>query len=103
MTGSFLAAMLLGTKPAINVSMVDKTIKMNALVMVNTAKLLTPTNLLMIKFTGMFKRRANPMPNIPEPKPIKIVSALNILEISFLRAPKLLMIPISFVLSTTET
>ena len=42
------------------------------------------------------------IPIKPEVIPIIKVSGLNTLEISFLRAPKLLKIPISFVLSKTE-
>ena len=42
------------------------------------------------------------MPSAPETKPSISVSALNILETSFLEAPILLNTPISLVLSSTE-
>lgn len=52
---------------------------------------------------GIISMYAIKIPISPAVNPMSNVSALNILDMSFLRAPKLLIIPISFVLSTTDT
>ena len=52
-------------------------------------------------FAGMHSNKVTTMPSAPEPKPSISVSALNILETSFLEAPILLNTPISLVLSST--
>ena len=57
------------------------------------------TNWLM----GIVRSAAIPIPNTPELKPNSPASALKMREISFLRLPRARKIPISFVLSTTET
>ena len=61
----------------------------------------TPAKLFIIILIGMFNKTVINMPSNPADKPIISVSALNTLETSFLDAPILLSMPISFVLSRT--
>ena len=102
-TGSLLAAILLGNNPAINVSSVDNTIKNKALVTGSDANPGTSIKFSTIRLIGIFNKNETIIPNIPAVNPISKVSALKILDISFFLAPKLLIIPISLVLSTTDT
>ena len=53
-------------------------------------------------FAGMHSNKVTTMPSAPETKPSISVSALNILETSFLEAPILLNTPISLVLYSTQ-
>jgi len=73
------------------------------LVISNSAKSGVPIKFSTMILIGKFKMNATMTPKIPDASPMSNVSALKILEISFLRAPKLRMMPISLVLSTTET
>jgi hypothetical protein len=57
----------------------------------------------MIKFIGTDKIYVSIIPIAPAVNPIMRASALNTLDISFLRAPTLRNMPISFVRSMTDT
>src|SRR3954470_15038271 len=57
----------------------------------------------MMALIGISNKIERPTPMIPAVNPMIIVSALNTLEMSFLRAPTLRRIPISLVRSMTET
>ena len=69
--------------------------------MLNKATLLNLVAFFITMLIGNVKRYAILPPIMPDTNPIIQVSALNTLEISLLRAPKLLKIPISLVLSKT--
>ncbi len=101
-TGSFLLAIFAGIKPAITVSSMLIT---TSIIPPAIGKLANPemsVTAFMIIFIGIFKISVTIIPNRPAPKPTMNVSALNTLDMSFLDAPILLKIPISFVLSRTE-
>ena len=68
----------------------------------NLAMDFTPAKLLMIILIGIFNSTVSKIPNNPAQAPIIKVSALNTHEISFLEAPILLKMPISFFLSSTD-
>ena len=59
--------------------------------------------LAIVLLIGTDKSIVTTTPTVPEINPINPASAIKILVISFLRAPIARRIPISFVLSTTDT
>ena len=101
-TGSFLDAIFAGISPAVIVRKTLIKIRMTAPLIGKLASPLTPDKFSIIEFAGMISNAEIPIPNSPAVNPMIAVSALNTLEISFLEAPILLKIPISFVLSRTE-
>ncbi len=66
-------------------------------------KLAISIKLRMMILIGTLRTRVMAIPNTPETNPIRMVSALKILAMSFFLAPSERIIPISFVLSMTET
>ena len=101
-TGSFLLAIFAGISPAMTVSSILITTSIIPPAAGNTAMLEIPTILCIIRLIGIHSSRVTPIPSTPAVSPTIKVSALNTLEISFLEAPMLLSMPISFVLSNTD-
>ena len=98
-TGSFLAALLEGIRPEINVS---NTLITTIIIAAGRGKiafkLLIPVTLCMIKLIGIQRIYVTTTPKSPAEKPTIIVSALNILDTFLFDAPIARKIPISFVL-----
>ena len=102
-TASFFAAILEGIIPAISVSVTLNKINRRLAFIGRTAKLFTPVKDFIMLFAGNINKPVIRIPREPESRPIIMVSALKTLDISFLLAPILFRIPISFVLSKTDT
>ena len=101
-TGSFLLAILDGTRPANKVRRTEITTNIIAPTIGNLDKDEIPVIDFITEFIGIFKSTVTNMPNTPANNPSINVSALNTRVTSFLLAPIALKIPISFVLSITE-
>ena len=101
-TGSFFAANLAGISPAIIVSTTLIITKIIAPFIGKIAAFEIEARLFISKFIGIVNNIVTPIPISPAVIPIINVSALNTLVISFLEAPILRKIPISFVLSRSE-
>ena len=95
-TASFFAAILEGIIPAISVSVTLNKISSRLALIGSAAKLLTPVKDFIILFAGNINKLVIKIPREPESRPTITVSALNTLDISFLLAPILFRIPISF-------
>ena len=103
-TGSLLAAILAGTRPAIEVNAILKSIiKSPCKGLSAHMPVIVGSKCVIIKLIGILKMYVTNTPISPAVKPMMTVSALNMLDTSLLRAPKDLKIPISFVRSTTDT
>ena len=102
-TGSFFAAILEGINPEINVNV--KLIIITAIASNGSSFAIEvrPIKCFKIILIGIDKSNVTHTPKIPEDRPIINVSALNTREISFFLAPTARKIPISFVLSITDT
>ena len=103
-TGFFFAAILDGMILAISVSTKLRAINpIDACAPNEAVKLSTSNPLATALLIGIDRRIVTTTPTAPEINPINPASAIKILVISFLRAPIARKIPISFVLSTTDT
>jgi len=92
-----LLAILAGINPAIIVRAILIATKIPPAATGNVAATpLTPESAAIKLLIGMHKRTVIPIPSAPATNPTISVSALNTLEISFLDAPILRKIPISF-------
>ena len=103
MTGSFLDAICEGINPDMKDRIIEMTINTKAVITSSLTNPGIPVKLTKIIFKGMLTNAVNKTPSEPAQKPRVIVSALNKVKISLFEAPKLLKIPISLVLSITES
>ena len=97
-----MLAILAGIKPEIVVKIILNNTKNIAAFKGKYVVTTVPVIFKINELIGNVSRTVIPTPINPAKKPSIIVSALNILEISFLEAPIALKIPISFILSSTE-
>lgn len=86
-TGSFLAAIPLGMRPAMSVKIVDKTMSKMPCETIRLEKLETSIKFSIMMLIGKLSICATTTPKNPDASPMSSVSALKIREISFFLAP----------------